>query len=48
MVNFTLSSLPVAIGAGVSYVESYAGGITLFANGVPTGSVTYDYVIVKG
>jgi hypothetical protein len=45
---FTLATLGVAQTANIAYVECYAGGVTLYATSVPTGSVTADYVIIKG
>lgn len=45
--DFTLATLEVAISAGISYIEAYAGGVTLYAASTPTGSVTADYVIRK-
>lgn len=47
-VRFTVGTYQVASVAGISYVETYAGGITLYATAIPTASVTFDYVIVKG
>lgn len=48
IVDFTLATLAIATEAGITYQETYAGGVTLFAASVPTGTVTFDYAIVKG
>lgn len=47
-IRFTVSSYTTASTAGISYVETYAGGITLYASAIPTASITFDYVIMKG
>ncbi len=45
--GFIGASFPIAKAAGIEYVECYAGGIVLAGTSVPTGSVTFDYVIRK-
>jgi hypothetical protein len=48
LVFFTLATKQIAQVSNISHVESYAGGIYLYSNGVPSGSVTFDYRILKG
>lgn len=45
--DFTLGTYEIAEAAGITYLECYAGGVTLYATATPTGSVTADYVIRK-
>jgi hypothetical protein len=48
LISFTLSSYPIALDAGITYVETTNGGITLYAINMPSGAITFDYVILKG
>jgi hypothetical protein len=48
IVNFTLASYQSAIDAGISFVESTASGIVLYAGSQPTVSINFDYVYIKG
>lgn len=47
MIAFTAATIAIANAAGIGYVECYAGGVTLFAKSMPSGTVTFDYVITK-
>jgi len=48
-VFFTAASYTIAQDAEIGpYCETYAGGIRLFAQSIPTGTVTFDYVVVRG
>lgn len=48
IVDFTLATLAIATEAGITYQETYDGGVTLFAANAPSGTVTFDYAIIKG
>ena len=47
-VAFNNATYAIARGADMAYVETYNGGITLYAGVVPSGTVTFDYLITKG
>jgi hypothetical protein len=47
-VAFNLSTYAVAQNALLTYVETYAGGITLYGVSTPSSTVSFDYVILKG
>jgi hypothetical protein len=47
IIDFVLASLPIATDAGMTYQETYDGGVTLYATAPPT-SVTFDYTIIRG
>jgi len=47
-VHFNLSTYSVAQDAIISYVDAYAGGITLYSRFIPTNTVSFDYIILKG
>ena len=48
-VFFTSTSYTIAMDAEIGpYCEAYAGGIRLFAQSIPTGTVTFDYVVIRG
>lgn len=45
---FTAATIGIARDADMAYVETYGGGIILYAGKVPSGTVTFDYLITKG
>ena len=47
-IYFTNATFDVANKAGIGAVDSYAGGVTLFAMVAPTATVTFNYVIIRG
>ena len=47
-VFFVAGSYVAAKDAEITFVEAYAGGITLYATAVPASTLTFDYVITKG
>jgi hypothetical protein len=47
-ISFNLATYTIAQNASITYVETYAGGITLYATATPSGTVTFNYVIIKG
>jgi hypothetical protein len=47
-VAFNLDTYTIAQNASLTYVEAYAGGITLYGSATPSGTVSFDYVIIKG
>jgi hypothetical protein len=47
-VHFNLSTYSIAQDAIISYVDAYAGGITLYSKFLPTNTVSFDYIILKG
>lgn len=44
---FTLATLEIAETANAAYVECYNGGIAIFAESVPSATMSADYVIIK-
>lgn len=47
-IAFNLATKEIASDAGMSHVESYNGGIYLYAESLPTADVTFDYDIERG
>lgn len=47
-VAFTTASYVTAVDANIALCETYAGGIRLYADAVPSGTVTFDYVVIRG
>ena len=45
---FTTASFTIAQDANIGYATTYNGGVTLYADAAPSGTVTFDYVISKG
>lgn len=45
---FTTASFTIAQDANIGYATTYNGGVTLYADNAPSGTVTFDYVISKG
>ncbi len=43
-----LASKLIAQDANVSHIESYNGGIHLYSESIPTGSIVFDYRIIRG
>jgi hypothetical protein len=48
IVNFALASYEAAVEAGISFVESTASGIVLYATSEPTVTINFDYTYIKG
>lgn len=46
-VLFTPSSLELANTANVAYAETYAGGITLYADTTPTDTIVFDFICTR-
>lgn len=44
----TLATKEIAQKANVSHLESYAGGVYLYAKSIPSGSITFDYRVIRG
>lgn len=47
-IAFTTATYTIALDANMTLCSTYAGGIRLFADSVPTGTVTFDYVVTRG
>lgn len=43
----TLATKQIAQDANVSHIESYTGGVYLYSESIPSGSITFDYRVVK-
>jgi hypothetical protein len=48
IIAFNAESFEDAFDAGITYIESFNGGITLYADEIPASTLTFDYVITKG
>lgn len=47
-IMFIGASYTIALNAHIGYATTYNGGITLYSDYTPSGTVTFDYVITKG
>ncbi len=48
IIAFDLSTKEVANDARTTHVKSYNGGIYLYSESIPTGSITFDYRVIRG